>query len=152
MGEVIKHKGIEYELPDEKKQNQISWHEWNRPYVIAVDLDGTILQSDTKKWNGPGDFLGTNNDVKRVVEQLDEIPNLWIMIWTCRHTRVKIADLLIERDIPFDSINEHPFEPSDIGRKPPYDALFDDADVFRYDGTNADEFLRFVLEEVIKEE
>lgn len=150
MGEIIKHKGIEYELPDEKRQNKISWHEWDRPYIIAIDLDGTILESDTKKWKGPGDFLETNNNVKQVVEQLNKIQNVWIMIWTCRHTRVEIADLLIERSIPFDSINEHPFEPRDIGRKPPYDALLDDANVFRYDGTNADDFLSFVQEEVLK--
>lgn len=119
--------------------------EGDRPFIVAIDLDGTLFDNNDG-WNGISYFGKTNKKVKKLIKKLDDVEDLWIVIWTCRANDDEIAEVLEERNIPFDSINEHPFEPEGIGRKMPYDILYDDR-VYYCNGYNSESFLRRVNRE-----
>lgn len=122
----------------------------DRPLIVAVDLDGTLIEKDIDRWKGPGHFLETKKRVKSVVQKIYDMNDTWVVIWTCRPESEAMREMLDERGIPYDSINSHPFEPEGISRKMPYDILLDDS-VFRYhELVDLHDFLRLV-DRLIKE-
>lgn len=73
--------------------------------IIAVDLDGTILQYDS--WRGPTVFGDPLQGAKWALEKFKEM-GATIVIYTCRK-RVDLVDQhLRKHEIPFDHINFSP--------------------------------------------
>ncbi len=133
-----------YDLPDDK--GSIEWRAWDRPLIVGIDLDGTLFRDGDNdyEWNGTGHFFPTDKRVKMLVTALSMLDDVWIVIWTCRKDRDEIAGTLNSREIPYDSINRHPFEP-DTSRKMAMDINYDDS-AFQCRADNQAEFLRQVLD------
>jgi len=99
------------------------YHELDRPKVIAVDLDGVILEFD--KWKGHKHFGKPIPGAREALEKLKEL-GFVIVIWTTRDNVDDIARVLKEHNIPFDYINENPFQPPDCSNKIYADVYVDD--------------------------
>lgn len=137
--------------PEELFDTDKIWKKWDRPRILAVDLDGTIIRSSVEEWKGPEHFSETHEDMADLVRELHKFDNIWIMIWTCRNDVKAVSEVLQERNIPFDSINNHPFKPKDISRKITYDLLIGDTEV-RFDGNNIEEVRDTAFKELVEEE
>lgn len=76
------------------------------PPVLAVDLDGTILEYDGTF--GDGEF---GERLKGMVEELHKVREAgWkIVVWTCRPVSAKLKAHLKQNNVPYDFINEHPW-------------------------------------------
>ena len=102
---------------------KMSDYDVNRPRLLAIDLDGTVLEYD-------GDF--GHNDfgpaIKGIVEELQQIADAgWkIVLWTCRDDTPQLRELLREQGIPFHYINDHPWNGEPGSRKIHCDVYLDD--------------------------
>jgi hypothetical protein len=76
------------------------------PSVLAVDLDGTILEYDGSF--GEDEF---GPRLKGMVEELQKIKDAgWqIVVWTCRPVTPKLKAHMKKNKVPYDFINEHPW-------------------------------------------
>jgi len=101
-----------------------------KPKVVAVDLDGTLLEYDG--WKGPAHF---GKPILGVVEALHELKkNGWaVVIWTTRRTDYALKAHLDKHEIPYDYINKHPWQPPGTSHKITADVYLDDRAV-RFDG------------------
>jgi len=79
------------------------------PRTLAIDLDGTILEYDGFKGV---DIFGSPIDGARETLQKFKEDGWFIVIDTCRGNVPQVIERLILFDIPFDSVNKHPFQPS----------------------------------------
>jgi len=80
-----------------------------RPHVLAIDLDGTLLQYDG--WKGPEHFGVLIEGMVKVLRQLRE--KGWkISIWTTRAADDALRAHLQRHDVPYDYINENPHGPT----------------------------------------
>jgi hypothetical protein len=81
-----------------------------RPKVVAVDLDGTILHEGYPAMGKP---------IDGVKEQLEALRALgWkIVVWTVRNDNKGVTEHLKKHGIPFDHINENPYNPQPESRK-----------------------------------
>ena len=92
--------------------------------IICIDLDGTIAHY--QEWKGEayfGDIIpGTANALTELKKQ-----EWLIIIYTTRTNVEFISKFLLENNIPFDYINENPYQPENaIGGKPYADIYIDD--------------------------
>lgn len=110
------------DMPENREDK--NWSEWDRPTIMAVDLDGVIFRCE--KWDGPSSFGRLKEGCKEVMKHFADKDDVWIVIWTCRNDKDLVEEKLEENGIPFDSMNCHPWEPENISRKMPYDLLIDD--------------------------
>jgi|Deesub1362B_J571_1020462.scaffolds.fasta_scaffold02356_6 hypothetical protein len=94
-----------------------------RPRVVAVDLDGVILEHEG--WQGHNSFGRVKDGA---IEALSEFRKhgYVIVIWTTRKNVDEIRRYLEENGVPFDYINEHPFGPPGTSRKIWADVYLDD--------------------------
>lgn len=104
------------------------FHETDIPKTIAVDLDNTIFRLD--KWRGQNYFGEKIDGVKENLKKLKEM-GFEIIIWTTRFNEEEpkledISDLLEKKEIPFDYINENPYQPPDMSQKIYADYYVDD--------------------------
>lgn len=108
-----------------------------RPKVVAVDLDGTILNDEFPKRGAPIDGMR---------EELEALRGMGVKIavWTVRTDNAETAKHLDEHRIPYDYINENPHGPTTQGRKIFADAYIDDRAI-PFDG-NAKGLARKVME------
>jgi len=94
-----------------------------RPRILALDLDGTLLSYDGN-WalNEFGEVL------RGWLEELGTLrENGWkIVIWSCRTDTAELRAHLDAQEVPYDYINEHPWNGSDNPRKIQADVYVDD--------------------------
>lgn len=95
----------------------------SRPKILALDLDGTALKYD-------GDFVaGSFGEALRgIVEELEELRDSgWaVVIWSCRKDSPEMRKHLKVQGIPFDYVNDHPWNGPDGPRKIYADVYYDD--------------------------
>jgi len=91
-----------------------------RPKVLAIDADGTIL--------GYTGFSVFGKPLPGIVEELNKlISHGWkIAIWTCRNANDGLKDHLVQHAVPFHWINENPFGPKKCSSKIYADVYLDD--------------------------
>lgn len=92
-----------------------------RPKLLAVDLDGTILQyDDIEKPLG--------DPIEGIARELGAIKmSGWkIIVWTVRNNLDEIRAHLNKHMIPFDYINENPWQPPDGSAKVAAHVYLDD--------------------------
>jgi hypothetical protein len=96
--------------------------ELNRPKVLAIDLDGTVLEQRPFPDLGP--------PLPGIAEELEALQQAgWkIAIWTCRDESFydQIQQFLTDNGVPFDYINENPFESPSTSPKIYADVYVDD--------------------------
>lgn len=94
-----------------------------KPNIVAVDLDGTLLEYDG--WKGPAHF---GQPIQGVVEALHELKKAgWaIVVWTTRATDYALRAHLERHDVPYDYINKHPWQPPGSSHKISADVYLDD--------------------------
>jgi hypothetical protein len=104
-----------------------------KPRIIAVDLDGTLLEYDG--WKGPAHF---GKPIPGVVSTLHELKKLsWaVVIWTTRKNDHALKAYLEKHDIPYDYINKHPWQPPRSSHKITADVYLDDR-AMRFTGNTA---------------
>jgi hypothetical protein len=78
----------------------------NVPPILAVDLDGTVLDYDG---NCGKDKFG--NRISGIVSELQKVRDAgWkIVVWTCRPVTPALKVHLKKNKIPYDYINDHPW-------------------------------------------
>lgn len=97
--------------------------------VLAVDLDGTLLQYD--KYRGKDIFGAPNPGMVELLEQVKSAG--WtIVIWTVRQESEAMKEHLLKFNIQYDYINWQPW-PKDGSRKITADVYLDDRGL-RFDG------------------
>lgn len=110
---------------------ECTYHKTPRPKVVAVDLDGTILEFDG--WKGHYWFGEPTRGAREALTELKRRGYV-IVVWTTRKNVSDVARVLDSYGIPFDFINENPYQPPDCGRKIFADVYVDDRAVeFRGD-------------------
>jgi hypothetical protein len=94
-----------------------------RPKILALDLDGTALYYD-----GRYDASHFGEAIRGLVEELKPLKEegWYIVIWTCRVESQEMREHLKAQEIPFDSINDHPWNGPDGPRKIYADVYYDD--------------------------
>ena len=95
--------------PNDLKPNQ--QYNDGLPKVIAVDLDGTILQP---VWDVPDttihNYEGKFGEVMPLARESLNVLWIWgykIIIWTTRNDIEGVRKYLVEKKIPFDEINKN---------------------------------------------
>lgn len=90
---------------------------------MAVDLDGTLLHYD-----GGFKLNEFGQPIRGIVEQLLELKRRgWvIVIWTCRKDTPELREHLKKHEVPFDYVNDHPWNGPDNPRKIHADVYLDD--------------------------
>lgn len=105
--------------------SDVKWEEWERPFVLAVDVDGILFEYE--EWRGTKHFGDLKVEAKHMIDSLRSLhENLVVVIWSCRPDDDILREKLDECKIYYDYINNHPWEPVGISRKMAYDALIDD--------------------------
>lgn len=95
--------------------------------TICIDIDGTI--SHFIEWQGSDKF---GNVLSGAVENISKLKEAgyFIIIYTTRSDKEDIKNFLDRNNIPFDAINENPYQPQNaIGGKPMADVYLDDRNV-----------------------
>jgi hypothetical protein len=117
----------------EKSVSAAAASAWNRerPKLVAVDLDGTIIDK-LPHYTHTGEF---GDPIPGVVEKLNQLrADGWkIVIWTVRQESEEMRLHLEQHNIPYDFINRHPWQPPDGGPKIIADVYIDDLAV-NFDG------------------
>lgn len=105
---------------------KLSYDDPKRPEILALDVDGTLLHYDGFK--GRDEF---GEAVQGMIEELNILKeNKWvIVIWTCRPDTPALREHLKAQDVPFDYVNEHPWNGPDDPRKIHADVYADDKNV-----------------------
>lgn len=92
-----------------------------RPRVVAVDLDGTLAKDlpeyDPKKIGDP------RPGAKKWMEEFARLAK--VVVHTCRADEKLVRRWLRKHDIPFDYINENPWQPPDTSDKLYADVYYD---------------------------
>jgi len=131
------------------KDGRCTFEETCRPRIVAVDLDDTIFEYNgwrghnhfgepilSRSWGEVLDIRDRDGQYRKMhpAEALREFKNRgWVVvIWTTRNNRDRIAEELRKHNIPFDYINEHPWQPPDTSGKLFADLYIDDR-AFRFE-------------------
>lgn len=107
---------------------ECNFHEADIPKTVAVDLDNTIFKLND--WKGQNHFGEPFDGVKEALGLLKE-KGFEIIIWTTRFNEEEkelkdISELLEENEVPYDYINENPYQPPDMSEKLYADYYVDD--------------------------
>lgn len=104
----------------------MNYDDLSRPKILALDLDGTTLNYDGGF--SPGEFGET---VRGMVEELEKLRAAgWkIVIWSCRPDSSEMRAHLDKQGVPYDYINEHPWNGPDNPRKIHADVYADERNV-----------------------
>jgi hypothetical protein len=94
-----------------------------RPPVVAVDLDGTVLEYDG--WVGESHFGDPRPGARKALKALQGRGYL-LVINTCRGNVQAVKDVLHENDLPYDYVNESPHQPPGTSDKIQADVYIDD--------------------------
>ncbi|MHA1145517.1 MAG: hypothetical protein ACTSRW_12315 [Candidatus Helarchaeota archaeon] len=82
--------------------------------TIAVDFDGVI--HEYHGWQGENVLNNPMPGAREYMQKLRD--DGWVIIvYTCRSNISIVREYLIKHDIPFDFINENPYQPGGIGDK-----------------------------------
>jgi hypothetical protein len=110
---------------------KLSYEDPERPKILALDLDGTLLHYDGGSY-APKEF---GAPIRGMVEELNRLREAgWkIVIWSCRPESPELREHLDEHEVPYDYINDHPWNGPDGPRKIHADAYLDDKG-FRFNG------------------
>lgn len=101
-----------------------------RKKVLAIDMDGTLLQYDG--WKGDAHYGDPIPGMREVLQQVREA-GWYVVIWTTRGGDGAIRRHLSKHDIPFDYINKNPHGPPGSSPKIFADVYLDDRAI-RFDG------------------
>lgn len=101
----------------------------DRPYILAIDLDGVLCQYDG--WKGPAHF---GKPVPGVIEELYKLKREgrerkeeWaVVVLTTRRTDNALRRHLDKHNVPYDYINKHPWQPPKTSHKIVADVYLDD--------------------------
>ena len=93
------------------------------PPIIAVDLDGTILEYDG--WKGEDHFGDPRVGARKALKELQRRGYL-VVINTCRGNTQAVKDVLHENDLPYDYVNFSPYQPPGTSDKIQADIYIDD--------------------------
>lgn len=104
-----------------------------RKQVLAIDMDGTLLQYDG--WKGDAHYGDPQPGMREVLEKVREAGWL-IVIWTTRGSDGAIRSHLAKHNIPFDYINKNPHGPPSRSPKIFADVYLDDRAI-RFEGETA---------------
>jgi len=99
------------------------WEDADKPKTVAVDLDGTILRYNG--WKGHKHFGEPIDGAKEALEEFRKM-GFKIIIWTTRPDKRSIQEVLRKHNIPYDYINENPYQPPDVSNKIYADFYIDD--------------------------
>jgi hypothetical protein len=109
-----------------------------RPKILAIDLDNTTLWDKSPELGNPIDGITLQLEALRAAG--------WkIVIWTVRDEPEKIAEKLKAKGVPYDYINDHPWNFSS-SRKIYADVYLDDRGM-NFDGDTkglAEKIMKFV--------
>lgn len=85
--------------------------------IIAFDFDGTV-----------NDFHREGFDFPKLIQILQEVKalNCYLYCFTAHPDEEYVKNILIERDIPFDGVNDSPIKAGMGTKKPYYNLLLDD--------------------------
>jgi len=101
-----------------------------RKRVLAIDVDGTLLQYDG--WKGEAHYGDPIPGMKELLTKLRELG--WvIVIWTTRGSDGALRNHLAKHNIPFDYVNKNPGGPPSSSPKVFADVYLDDRAV-RFEG------------------
>lgn len=102
---------------------KLSYDDPSRPKILALDLDGTALHYDGNY--SKGEF---GEAIRGMVEELEKLreAGVKIVIWSCRNDSPEMRAHLEAQGIPFDYINDHPWNGPDGPRKIYADWYVDD--------------------------
>lgn len=101
--------------------------------IIAIDFDGTIARSDFPVIQGEVPYAAES--MRKLKEQ-----GHYLLIWTCRtgNDLLQAINWLLERNIPFDRVNDHNPENMAIygngGNKVYAHCYIDDRNLFGFPG------------------
>lgn len=102
-----------------------------RKKVLAIDLDGTLLQYDG--WKGDAHYGEPIAGMKEVLERV-RAAGWTIVIWTTRSGDGAIRAHLAKHHIPFDYLNKNPHGPPSDSPKVFADVYLDDR-ALRFEGS-----------------
>jgi hypothetical protein len=102
-----------------------------RKKVLAIDLDGTLLQYDG--WKGDAHYGKPNPGMREMLQEVRDAGWL-IVIWTTRSGDGAIRNHLTKHNIPFDYVNKNPGGPGSSSPKIFADVYLDDRAI-RFDGS-----------------
>ena len=105
---------------------KLAYNDPERPKILALDLDGTVLHYDG--FRGLDEFGEAIHGMREELEVLSEA-GVQIVIWTCRQDTAELRRHLKDQQIPFDYINDHPWNGPDDPRKIHADWYVDDKNV-----------------------
>ena len=102
---------------------KLSYDDPKRPKILAMDVDGTLLHYDGLMGR---DKFG--EPLRGMLEELQKLrDNKWlIVIWTCRPDTPALREHLKAQEVPFDHVNDHPWNGPDDPRKIHADVYADD--------------------------
>jgi hypothetical protein len=95
----------------------------DRPFTIAVDLDGTLAETEEPF---DAESIGPPRDEAIRYVKLFRKAGARIIIWTVRGDKTQIGEWLDENGVPYDYINENPDQPDGSSGKIIADVYWDD--------------------------
>lgn len=112
---------------------KLSFEDFQRPKILALDLDGTLL--NYQGYRGPEEF---GEPVQGMIEELEKLKKcgVKIVVWTCRTDTAELREHLVKSGVPFDFVNDHPWNGPANPRKIQADWYLDDKSV-PFDGIAA---------------
>jgi hypothetical protein len=105
---------------------KLSYEDPSRPKILALDLDGTVLNYDGGY--SPNEF---GEAIRGMVEELEKLQEsgVKIVIWSCRGDSPEMREHLKSQGVPYDYINDHPWNGPDGPRKIHADWYLDDKSI-----------------------
>ncbi len=94
---------------------KLSYEDPSRPKILALDLDGTALNYNGNNY-APKEF---GEAIRGMVEELKKLREVGvkIVVWSCRPDSPEMRAHLDAQEIPYDYINDHPWNGPDNPRK-----------------------------------
>jgi len=105
------------------ENGECTWHDEDRPPIVAVDLDGVIVEFD--EWEGVEELGDVKEKARFWMDRFKQL-GYYVVVWTTRDADEAISEYLEEHDITFDSINDHKWMTPDMSNKIYADAYIDD--------------------------
>lgn len=99
--------------------------------IVCIDLDGTLAHYD--EWKGESHLGAVIANSSKALKMLKE-KNWLIIIFTTRSNKELIKNFLSDNDIPFDYINENPYQPENAFAGKPYADVYIDDRAVQFNG------------------